>query len=146
MIKTIPISKEWLASLKRMGFTADTIFDKGQYENLKIILLSCGGEAVVFPQVEPDYKNIFVKGLLLTPPKVKLIKGKPNDCHRNAADNYEKFGWLIFTGYALSEDGVWRQHSWNFGKDFVETTEKRIAYYGYPLDENESNVFIFANR
>lgn len=38
---------------------------------------------------------------------------------------------LVYTGYGLSDDGVWRSHSWVMCHDALhETTEARIAYFG----------------
>ena len=55
------------------------------------------------------------------------------------------------TGYALSDDGMWRQHSWcicDAGEEYIEdsiiieTTEKRLAYFGFIMDEEESEEFV----
>lgn len=149
MIKTIPIEKEWLARLKENGFTADASFDKGQHEDLKAKLLTFGGEAVVLPRVEHDYKAIMGRARLFTVPpfKLKFVKGKPCHCHANVAKNSMFEGYDIMTGYALSEDGVWRQHSWNITHDLVlvETTEPRVAYFGFHLLNSELDKFILAN-
>ncbi len=54
--------------------------------------------------------------------------------------------WLR-TGYALSRDGVWRQHSWCYTDNgvVVETTEKRVQYFGYVMTEDECDQFLFEN-
>jgi hypothetical protein len=42
----------------------------------------------------------------------------------------------LFSGYALSDDKLWRHHSWVMTKtdDIIETTEKRLIYLGYNVD------------
>lgn len=150
MIKVNKIEKDWLDRLRENGFTTDSVFDKGQYEGLKRILLGVGGEAVVLPRVEPDYAKILATGQVLLGDKAKLKIGHAGKCHSNVAKNCWEYGWNIFTGYALSKDGVWRQHSWNFGSigsfsGLIETTEKRVLYYGYPLDATESKDFVESN-
>jgi hypothetical protein len=61
--------------------------------------------------------------------------------HRNPA------GTRIVTGYALSSDGLWRQHSWAMAGDggVVETTEERLLYFGYELTAAEAEIFIELN-
>lgn len=54
----------------------------------------------------------------------------------------------ICTGYALSKDGIWRQHSWcqlKKTKQVVETTIKRIEYYGFVLSSDEAHKFYELN-
>lgn len=57
-------------------------------------------------------------------------------CHENVAKmhrrNPQRFA--ICTGYALSNDSIWRPHSWVLDKKnrrIIETTEKRVTYYGF---------------
>ena len=77
------------------------------------------------------------------------IEGLASQCHVNTAHL-----WLegrvqgIATGYALSDDGLWRQHSWGLDDHgrIVETTEERIAYFGFRLNGSESREFADANR
>ena len=56
----------------------------------------------------------------------------------------------IATGYALSADGCWRQHSWvvqplTTKYRIWETTEKRIAYFGFILNDEECEEFYYNN-
>lgn len=70
--------------------------------------------------------------------KYKRIRGKACHCHDNSVEyvlkNEKKR--KLYTGYALSEDHLWRQHSWVIenGDTIVETTEKRLCYFGYEAD------------
>jgi hypothetical protein len=76
---------------------------------------------------------------------VLLVTLEPSDCHRNVARLYAE-GWTpdgmhrvsgFGLGFALSPDGLWRQHSWALssapGGWVVETTVARVAYAGLPL-------------
>jgi hypothetical protein len=64
---------------------------------------------------------------------IKIQKMKDSECHNNCDKLFKKkIIKKIFTGYALSNDGRWRFHSWCIDIDniLIETTEYRIAYYG----------------
>lgn len=82
----------------------------------------------------------------------KLKKGEPCHCHSNAAYMWEanKGRCQIATGYALSDDGLWRQHSWIVQPLKVkyrvwETTVKRVAYFGTILTDEECEAFCYKN-
>jgi hypothetical protein len=55
----------------------------------------------------------------------------------------------IASGYALTGDGLWRQHSWGVDAAdgrVIETTVRRVRYYGVILgDDDESLEFFFSN-
>lgn len=85
-----------------------------------------------------------------------IEKGTPCQCHSNVALFYEMalsvYGedqkiYKIVTGYALSKDLIWRQHSWILKNDseIVETTEPRIRYFGVILTDKNLKVFIEEN-
>lgn len=62
---------------------------------------------------------------------IVFIEMEPGRCHDNVEILYKKKKIKEqCEGYALSKDGVWRNHS--FGIDdngnIVETTEKRLCY------------------
>jgi hypothetical protein len=69
----------------------------------------------------------------------KTMNGNRNNCHENAKRQQERYPhrYRAITGFALSTDGIWRQHSWAFDfKDgkladtiFGSTNRK---YFGYP--------------
>jgi len=114
--------------------------------NLWNILLQAGGFAVV-PTFESDLNRLLNpdRGILLDGREAVFVRGEPISCHSNAAVLWEKNkGQVrIMTGYALSPDGLWRQHSWNLDSRYVpiESTEKRRLYYGFILTDKESEVF-----
>lgn len=114
-------------------------------------LLSFGGERVV-ALPEEDVKKLLKRGKLW---KTKAIffpprDARPSRCHQNAAALWEANRDIvkIVTGWALSPDGMWRQHSWGLnGRKTVETTsEPRTMYYGYILTPKESELFLHENE
>jgi hypothetical protein len=79
-----------------------------------------------------------------------MIEGEISNCHSNSARIWDSNRELcsICTGYALSKDGVWRQHSWLVLWDeatLIETTEERIVYFGFNLNSEEAEVFLVCN-
>lgn len=76
-----------------------------------------------------------------------LYKMEPHQCHKNTSLLYDdgKVDFIV-TGYALSEDGFWRQHTWGLrdGK-FIETTAKRTYYYGVILNDDQAEKFVKDN-
>jgi len=138
---------------------ADGIEEKYSYRNLcaeelrlTAGLIFFGGERVLIPSVEEDLNKILERGVLLDGKTVKLMKGLPSQCHQNSAlcwmANQDKT--LLMTGYGLSDDALWRQHSWviwikKSGVQIIETTEPRRAYFGFVLTEQEATVFCELN-
>lgn len=146
-VKTKKPSGSWLKRARDQGFTAK----KGNIEHvpLKKILLEIGGWGVCINGLEPDLDKIVSRGVRF-PAKSVMMKGEPCQCHSNSALCWEsnKERCRICTGYALSRDGMWRQHSWVLDlhrEIVVETTEKRVAYWGFVLDEDECENFLFSN-
>jgi len=125
------------------------IFDKRLFE-LRDKLLSFGGSEVCLPTTEPDLENILEYGQIWYS-SVKMCPGLPSSCHSNSAKiwmaNKSHSGELrICTGYALSEDGMWRSHSWLVCKEMqntyvVETTIKRVLYFGVAMTKPECEKF-----
>jgi hypothetical protein len=83
---------------------------------------------------------------------VVVVKGgvrRQSQCHSNTAELWDlnkDRGFKIMTGWALSGDKQWRQHSWGVHKGkVIETTVKRKAYYGYVLNHRESEDFHYEN-
>ncbi|SDS95387.1 hypothetical protein [Actinoplanes derwentensis] len=99
-------------------------------------LLAHGGELVVPPgSPDGDLDALLSTSTVFTGAR-RVAAGDDGDCHGNVARL-----WIdgavpaIGTGYALSPDGLWRQHSWALDADgtLVETTEPRTAYVGIVL-------------
>jgi hypothetical protein len=140
--------KEWVEILNKKGFTKKYPFKNKSLEDLKQKLLSEGGWAVILPEDEFDIDQIVERGFF-SDGKSKLIKGEPCRCHSNSALLWHKDKKRkICTGYALSDDGVWRSHTWCVvdKTKIIETTIKRIKYYGYILSRVESAFFLMQNN
>lgn len=114
------------------------------------LLLQFGGEEVCMPAKEPDLYKILARGQLWYGNRIDFVEGLPCECHRNVSYLWveNKAFLLIATGYALSDDGMWRQHSWAINpitKKVIETTKDRLLYFGYVLDLEESERFFYEN-
>ena len=82
---------------------------------------------VVLP--DPDLSELLSSGRLITEPIVmeQLDEGH---CHENVAELWlsrERGLTAIGTGYALSEDGLWRQHSWGMRDDQIVERVRIVA-------------------
>jgi len=79
-----------------------------------------------------------------------MSRRQPSRCHANSGflwdANRDKLE--LCTGYALSEDGLWRQHSWCWWpaqRKVVETTERRKAYVGFVMTAKRVEQFYYDN-
>jgi len=132
------------------GFSADrSLPDLTHLEALKRRLLGIGGWAVILIPDEPDVEALLERGSVDAGDGATIGNGLASECHHNAAVEFLRApGRGIATGYALSRDGRWRQHSWSFNiatLDILETTERRVAYYGIRLDDADSLIFCTRN-
>lgn len=104
-------------------------------------LLTVGGSVVCVVGIEEDLALILKSGAAWTPHKRQIImnKGLPSRCHENVLALWEANPHTeVCTGYALSNDGIWRCHSWCLLKNqVIETTIPRLAYYGAVLSVNQ---------
>ena len=108
-------------------------------------LLSIGGGQVV-ATFEPDLTLLLERGEFYDGAGADLVLGEPCRCHDNAVrmwlDDPDRY--VIETGWALSPDGLWRQHSWVYdtsNERIVETTELRTLYFGVTLNYDEAARF-----
>ena len=115
-------------------------------------LLSFGGSETCLPVIEEDLEKILSRGQLWLGDKTKMMKGRASRCHSNSCELYEMnrdtHEIAIVTGYALSKDGLWRQHSWLVQRNFrsiniIETTEKRVLYFGFVMTNEEAEEFCY---
>ena len=156
------IGREWQTSINKDCWWASGYngAETGNASERVIIkkLLTFGGFEVCMPFVEEDAKKILERGQLWYGDKCIMMKGEPSHCHSNAAylwqankdralDGPYRQQVAIATGYALSKDGMWRQHSWvmlrkSRSVQVVETTARRIAYFGFVLTEDEAEEFL----
>lgn len=112
-----------------------------KWAKLENFLLQLGGDDVVVPVVIDDW---FVDWMdedrtvsIGANCPMALMEGDTNQCHRNTAQLLlDGIADTIYTGYALSEDGLWRQHSWAENRQgiLLETTTERRCYVGARLN------------
>lgn len=83
---------------------------------------------------------------------VEYWDGAPSECHANAARRWVRSSGAdaIVTGFALSTDGLWREHSWNEtgaedARVILESTCARVAYFGMVCDDGEALAHFGAN-
>lgn len=122
-----------------------------KWDALSAAVLAHGGDLVV-PPLEPEPRPVTIaEGLSVWDPDVVAVRhlaGQDNHCHGNSAEL-----WLtgqadgIGTGYALNDDGLWRQHSWALAPDgaVIETTVGRDLYAGIILTGVELWRFALSN-
>lgn len=143
-IKTKKPDPKWVQLARARGFTLKT--GAPEFLPLKKILLNIGGWGVCVPSLEPDLEKIILRGQRFSAKSISM-KGEPCQCHSNSAYCWDanRKHCTICTGYALSRDGMWRQHSWCYGGKVIETTEKRAAYWGFLMTEDECERFLDYN-
>lgn len=120
-----------------------------ELKRLKTLLLRLGGDFLVAPpKRDLDVPLLLEQGFLTSGP-LRLKMMRSSSCHQNVASVWakRKFGIVaIATGYALSEDGLWRQHSWGILRDgILETTEARLKYFGIVLHGKRADQFAASN-
>ena len=127
--------------------------------SLRERLLSIGGQEVVLPRyadfqpwkrTRDDYYSaaILARGLAWSGVEASQEIGTSNACHLNVAKGHLAGRGAIATGYALADDGLWREHSWLFGSRaaetplLIETTSLWLFYYGCVLTPDEGRRFV----
>ena len=131
------------------GRLRKAILEQPELKQLKSLLLKFGGDFIVAPQKDdPDVPKLLKSGFLMSGPILFKPK-KATMCHQNVSAVWTegRKGLIgVATGYALSEDGLWRQHSWGVMQDGVlETTEKRQKYFGILLQDSAADYFASCN-
>lgn len=121
-----------------------------EIEPLRVLLISLGGiELVAPPTFDPDVPSLIASGSLMQGSIVCEVM-EDSACHENVAQLWiEKRDGIIGvgTGYALSEDGLWRQHSWGVRQtEIVETTTERLKYFGKVLQGPDADSFANNNK
>jgi hypothetical protein len=113
-------------------------------------LLRLGGVDFV-PPIKPDIDlPVLLSQGRLAEGEVSAEEMDAGYCHENVAELWTDKSRGITgmgVGYALSEDGLWRQHSWAMrNEDIVETTAMRVKYFGVVLTGNQADQFAEANQ
>ncbi|MBX7070499.1 MAG: hypothetical protein K1X38_14010 [Microthrixaceae bacterium] len=110
------------------------------------ILLAHGG-ALAVPPPEPDplLGMIQEQGKVYAPSYVIYVGGDASECHRNVAALWRSGqATFIGTGYALSDDELWREHSWAWDDEghLLETTTARSCYFGLRFEQENCQRFV----
>jgi hypothetical protein len=125
------------------------VAEQPEFEHLKLLLLRFGGDFIVAPnKLDQDVPRLLKYGFLMNGP-ITFDEMKSSMCHQNVAAVW-KFQRprivSIATGYALSEDGLWRQHSWGVLREgLLETTAGRMRYFGISLSSSKADHFAACN-
>lgn len=112
-----------------------------RHAELRARLLELGGHEVVLSGDEPNLAPLLERGRSRPGAGSKAVPMTPSMCHSNAALLWKASGGSIGvgTGYALSDDGLWRQHSWSTDRGVIlETTAPRVLYFGRDLMPGEA--------
>ncbi len=109
------------------------------------VVLAHGGIAVV-PRFEPDalITTYLEFGKIFDGHGAIIKAGAERECHLNSVALWQASEALaIGTGYALSDDGLWREHSWAWDGDdhLIETTEPRTSYFGLRLEGDDARRY-----
>lgn len=127
-------------------------------------LIGFAGDMACVAYRDLDLEDILAHGQLWCGAVVdnaRMRRGRPCDCHNNVRKLWANANprdvdgvrrrasarlRFIATGYALSSDGMWRQHSWLIERSertlrLIETTAPRIAYYGFAMTERRADSF-----
>lgn len=158
-IHTQKMSKDWIERTSHLfwstSYEGNTELLKPIFQEmlgLRDFILTFGGDQVCMPFIEDDIQKITERGQLWYGDRSKMIIGRNNGCHENSAILWEENRLIgqenrhLATGYALSDDGMWRQHSWivDTSRDetfIIETTTERVAYFGFVLTDDEAKTF-----
>ena len=164
-LKTKPIDAKWQTWIDGQWWAKKNTYDKltdvvdGDIKKLKSMLdlraklLSFGGSEVCMVGYDEDVGDIINRGQLWYGDRIHMMRGQPSQCHRNACYCWEanQDKAVLCTGYALSEDGMWRCHSWLVElrprkNRIVETTSPRVAYFGFGMNTDEAWNFYYDNE
>ena len=140
-----PGRRRWLDTKTKAAINKDP-----RLHHLKRRLLALGGEAGIFMPRTPWLGRLLQRGTIFAG-ESRLRKGLHGRCHYNSARLWSaaRAQRKIVTGYALSDDGCWWQHSWVLEPSegqppIIETTNKRLLYFGVVLTPQESKQFLHA--
>lgn len=110
-------------------------------------LLEMGGEkVVVWLNENPGLYDALIRaGHFCKYKKLYIRKGEERACHSNSATLWlrNKKKYKLVTGFGLSDDKIWRRHSWIITDvgNLIETTLPREIYFGLSLDKKIAEKF-----
>jgi hypothetical protein len=152
-IVTTPMTSDWKKHLDSKWWGTGY---KGEIDDtclpmipLRDLLISFGGEEACFVYADSDTGLLLERGQLWYGDRIKKMRGEPSRCRESSirfwylnrkVDNGN--GIRFASGYALSEDGMWRQHSWCIqvdpkGNKVLEVSEKRKLYFGVLFNDDD---------
>ena len=123
------------------------IISQPEIKLLRALLLELGGVELV-AAFDPDAPLLILSGFAMSGSVENKVMER-SACHKNIsvlwiAKQSRLVG--IGTGYALSNDGLWRQHSWGIRRNgILETTEGRVKYFGRARKGREADSFAALN-
>lgn len=147
---TPPMDPDWKARLAERHEVAAP-----QLQSFRRTMLERfgGGDVNIWMGRTEDVAPLLERGQLWipSPQEIDYLEGEPTHCHDNVCEFWKEQPdrYVLATGYGLSQDGLWRPHSWlmepqNDGPArIVETTVGRLAYFGYVMDLPQSIDFVF---
>ena len=133
-------------SPERKAFFKKRLEQSPELAPLRNRLLEIDGLEIV-PRLESDLSKLMTQGRVFDL-GVELRLMRRSGCHENAAKLWRenRKDNKICTGWGLSDDGLWRQHTWVISNEkIIETTEVRIKYFGVIFSEGEAERFAISN-
>jgi len=151
--KTGKLKLYWNQSMQAWLVGTKPFKNKNMYSDRKLVeklsrkMLRIGGTAVCVHFCDPrPFTETFIKhGYAFDYKSIILKEGEPSNCHQNAAllwkANQKKY--YLCTGYGLSDDQMWRRHSWLQDKEgnIIETTAPRLIYFGIAQTTQSAKAF-----
>ena len=124
--------------------------DERRRVELELRLLDLGGFMALLFLPDHQIGDLLDRGRFFPGSGARSRRGEDSACHANASMQFvlTEGAVHIASGYALSPDGLWRQHSWGVDAEdgrVVETTERRVRYFGFVLNPGESLLFLLGN-
>jgi hypothetical protein len=107
---------------------------------LRSKLLTHAGEEVLLRVTPEEIDRLLAHGEFHPGKGAGLRRMQANGCHFNAAKLFlTGRAAKVVSGFALSDDGLWRSHTWvlNSHGRIIETTEPREVYFGTVLGSRE---------
>lgn len=133
-------------SRDRQAFFNERLKGNPELAPLRDKLLEVGGLEIV-PRFEEDLSKLIERGETWDFP-VEMEIMDVSRCHQNSAELWSVNPEInkLVTGWALNDDGLWRQHTWIVNDNsIIETTEERLKYFGFMMTEEEAEEFYFNN-
>jgi hypothetical protein len=149
-----PLDDEWRQQLACYWWSPNYVYQRTSEQaalyRLAKHLVNFSGHVTCMQHDEPDLDELLSIGYFVYGEGAALKLGQPKVAHKNAALLWREDSqrYVIVTGYGLSQDGMWRQHSWCYDKHLkkiIETTYLRVAYYGFDLGAVASADFFLGN-